>query len=359
MYQPNYERIANTVINTNLDVQPGQEVVIHSRADTIALAELLARAALHREALPTILLRSDDMLISEIMETPLTQLPQAVVPQVEATARADHNITLGVLYTDPRRFRVSVVERARLYRQRLAAIDQVRQAGGGGKWLEIGYPTRQLADALSIPWLTFYEQFWQAVDADYEDLHQRAAWLETTLNAGQTLHISTPLGTDLEVRRGNRPIFCDTGTVESFGDLPAGEVGFAPLETSVQGRVVVDSTRYQGCHAVGLELMFDDGIMTPRRATQGFDSFMTVWDRFDEGRRHLADVGIGINSAVYAVTGYAPMDVKVAGSCHIALGDNILMGGKITSNLHWDMVLLQPTVTVDGTVILKNGRFVQ
>jgi len=50
------------------------------------------------------------------------------------------------------------------------------------------------------------------------------------------------------------------------------------------------------------------------------------------------------------------MDEKIMGSIHIALGDNKDFGGQNDSSLHWDLVMMHPTVTVDDTVIMEEGK---
>jgi leucyl aminopeptidase (aminopeptidase T) len=44
------------------------------------------------------------------------------------------------------------------------------------------------------------------------------------------------------------------------------------------------------------------------------------------------------------------------GQAHIALGDNIYYGGSTQSNVHIDMVLRDPTITLDGATIVENGK---
>jgi len=41
---------------------------------------------------------------------------------------------------------------------------------------------------------------------------------------------------------------------------------------------------------------------------------------------------------------------------HIAIGDNHVIGGTVTSELHLDGLLLRPTVELDGRIIVQDGR---
>jgi leucyl aminopeptidase (aminopeptidase T) len=44
------------------------------------------------------------------------------------------------------------------------------------------------------------------------------------------------------------------------------------------------------------------------------------------------------------------------GTIHIAFGDNHTFGGTIRVSSHQDFVVLNPTLTIDNTPVLKSGR---
>ena len=43
------------------------------------------------------------------------------------------------------------------------------------------------------------------------------------------------------------------------------------------------------------------------------------------------------------------------GTIHIALGNNISMGGSVNVPIHLDGVVKKPTVWMDGKLLMKNG----
>ena len=47
---------------------------------------------------------------------------------------------------------------------------------------------------------------------------------------------------------------------------------------------------------------------------------------------------------------------KKLGTIHVAMGDNISLGGTVQSGIHIDIVILNVTVKLDGKVILENGQ---
>jgi hypothetical protein len=76
----------------------------------------------------------------------------------------------------------------------------------------------------------------------------------------------------------------------------------------------------------------------------------------DPNWSNLAEIGVGLNSAVEYLTGNMIFDEKSAGTAHVALGTNTFMGGVVSASIHCDMVTKDPTLLVDGKVVLDRGR---
>ena len=74
-----------------------------------------------------------------------------------------------------------------------------------------------------------------------------------------------------------------------------------------------------------------------------------------EGARVIAEFGIGTNPSA-RLQGNIITDEKVAGTIHVAIGRNDFLGGKNIAPTHIDGVVSQPTVWVDGKLLLDKGR---
>jgi leucyl aminopeptidase (aminopeptidase T) len=70
---------------------------------------------------------------------------------------------------------------------------------------------------------------------------------------------------------------------------------------------------------------------------------------------NLAELGIGTHDKA-RITGHVLEDEKVIGTIHIAFGDNKSMGGTVRVASHLDGVVMSPTVSVDGELIMKDGK---
>jgi leucyl aminopeptidase (aminopeptidase T) len=69
----------------------------------------------------------------------------------------------------------------------------------------------------------------------------------------------------------------------------------------------------------------------------------------------VAEFGIGTNDKAI-LTGNILEDEKVMGTIHIAFGDNKSMGGSVRVASHLDGLINHPTVWLDETKIMEDGR---
>jgi len=70
---------------------------------------------------------------------------------------------------------------------------------------------------------------------------------------------------------------------------------------------------------------------------------------------NIAELGIGTNDQAI-LSGRVLEDEKVMGTVHIALGNNFGFGGTCQVPMHLDGILLSPTLTIDGQVVIKDGK---
>jgi aminopeptidase len=147
------------------------------------------------------------------------------------------------------------------------------------------------------------------------------------------------------------------GRETDLSNLPAGEICLAPLEDQADGTVVFDLAFWDGRRVEDLEVRFERGVVTPVRAAREFEFFTGILAASDAGAHVIGELGIGLNPAVGEPCGYTLTDEKILGTVHLALGDNRMLGGVNDSTLHWDMMILRPTVEVDGRPLLDDGEW--
>jgi len=70
---------------------------------------------------------------------------------------------------------------------------------------------------------------------------------------------------------------------------------------------------------------------------------------------NIAELGIGLNPHS-RMTGCMLDDEGVLETAHIGIGTNITLGGKIKAACHYDLVIWNPTITIDCEVVVKDGE---
>ena len=71
---------------------------------------------------------------------------------------------------------------------------------------------------------------------------------------------------------------------------------------------------------------------------------------------NLAELGVGTNERA-TLTGNIPEDEKMLGTVHVAFGASAGIGGTVTVPVHLDVLVVDPTLTLDGTTVIDAGRF--
>jgi aminopeptidase len=201
--------------------------------------------------------------------------------------------------------------------------------------------------------------------ADYHEIAEITHKLYERLQGHSEVRITSPLGTDLLMSISGRQVATDPGVVRTpgFRNLPSGECYVAPLETSANGVLVVDKSFPGIVIHNPIKLTFEKGRVTNiegRNEARQLEAILAEGEAKPngEGCRTIAELGIGTNP--YArITGNVMTDEKVMGTIHIAIGHNAVppYNGQNVAPVHLDGVMSQPTLMVDGQLLIDNGRY--
>jgi leucyl aminopeptidase (aminopeptidase T) len=200
----------------------------------------------------------------------------------------------------------------------------------------------------------------RAMRADYDAIARLSTDLARILTDAARVRVTTPAGTDIEMSIEGRTGLADTGLIRERGDfsnLPAGEAYLAPVEGTAEGVIVVDASMAGvGRLAAGetITLVVEGGRAREVRGS-GAETIRGLIESVGEEGGNIAELGIGTNDRA-EVSGVVLEDEKVLGTVHLAVGNNLSMGGHVDVPLHLDGVLFDPTVEVDGVTILKDGK---
>lgn len=356
------ERIRNAarrIVRECANVRAGEHVYIEGRMDSAEYLELLAFECELLGATAFVAPRSDEAAHRRLLELPPEQLERTSRVQLEAARAADVAFVVRMELGDPMLFGDVAPEReAAAIRGRKPVVDQFFVEGK--RWIGTDFPTPGQAAAFGLDYDAFAGMFWRSLDVDYSELRRKADTLAGVLHGARRVRITSPKGTDVVLGIAGRPADKDVGVVggeTDLSNLPAGEVCLAPREDQADGTVVFDLAFWDGRRVEDLEVRFDAGRATLVGATREFEFVQRIVAASGSGADVIGELGIGINPAVGEPCGYTLTDEKILGTVHLALGDNEMLGGTNASALHWDMMILRPTVDVDGTVVLADGEW--
>jgi len=201
--------------------------------------------------------------------------------------------------------------------------------------------------------------FASALPIDYGSLDHSTAVVARALTAATSCRLTSTAGTDLTLQLRGRSAHEDNGNLRepgAFGNLPAGEVYIAPIETDGNGTIVVDgSLAGYGLLRQPLRLHLYGGRIVDA-AGEAADWLLRALDAGRPGLgRTIAELGIGVNPGAQ-VTGTIILDEKARGTAHVAFGTNVSFGGVNDAGVHIDAVLLKPTVHLDGVPFIEDGE---
>ncbi|MEW6622287.1 MAG: aminopeptidase [Bacillota bacterium] len=211
----------------------------------------------------------------------------------------------------------------------------------------------------SMPGIT-EEMILRTLTIDYGVFQEQAAKLEQILSGGGHVHLTSEAGTDLTFSIEGRKGLIDAGIYTKpgdFGNLPAGEVYVAPVEGTAQGILAVDGSM-AGIGIVDrpIILKVEKGLALEVYGGGAAIKLNGILHKYGDKARNIAELGIGIHPTAI-LTGAVLEDEKIQGTVHIALGGNSTIGGTVEVASHLDGIVLKPTLSIDGTLILKSGKF--
>jgi leucyl aminopeptidase (aminopeptidase T) len=212
------------------------------------------------------------------------------------------------------------------------------------------------------------------LQTDYTALAEIERRFAAALKTGE-VHITSPEGTDLRFRAGDRPANLQDGDasasraaqgkvlVDHEIELPAGVVRVAPLEDSVDGVIAFPPSQWDGRPVEALKLRFARGRIVDIAAASGQDAVEAELRKAGDAARAFREIGLGFNPllAVPDRAPWIPYYGYGAGVVRLSLGDNTELGGAVAAAtgqpayVRWNF-FTDLTVTVGSTTWVRNGR---
>jgi leucyl aminopeptidase (aminopeptidase T) len=200
----------------------------------------------------------------------------------------------------------------------------------------------------------------RGMNADYKKIAKLSIKLVEILGQGKNIRVTAPAGTDILFSIEGRKAIASKGLFHEKGEsgnLPTGETYLAPVEGTSNGVFVVDGSMagLGLIKKVNIRIEVENGYATKITGGSLAKKLIQQLDTVGKEARNIAEFGIGTNDSA-KLSGVLLEDEKVMGTIHIALGNNVSMGGKINVPLHLDGVIKKPTVWMDEKLLMKDGK---
>lgn len=196
--------------------------------------------------------------------------------------------------------------------------------------------------------------------ADYKKIIQLSEAVAEKIIHVSNVRIISKLGTEITIPIKKRKIITSTGVLRNIGEsgnLPSGEVYVAPWEGKTNGTIVFDGS-IAGIGVLEEPIVVEVREGFAKRISGGLQGEM-LSDMLDKAGRNanaIGEFGIGTNYKAKLI-GQVLEDEKVKGTVHVAFGNNLSFGGKISVHSHIDGIIKKPTVFFDNEMIMDNGKF--
>ena len=198
------------------------------------------------------------------------------------------------------------------------------------------------------------------IDADFAAIEPRVLRMAAIWDKGSSVHVQTKAGTDLVLditgRLGTPHAKTSIVRPGTFHPVPDIESPVSPVTS--EGVIVCDaSIPYLGIGVLEtpVRLEVKNGNVMKISGGWAADRVRDAWAAMNDPHVYnVAEIGIGMNPSCRLI-GSMLEDEGVATTCHIGVGTSTTLGGTIKASCHYDFIMHDPTIAVDGEVVMAEG----
>jgi leucyl aminopeptidase (aminopeptidase T) len=191
------------------------------------------------------------------------------------------------------------------------------------------------------------------VNIDFHELDAFGKKLIEKLEDSEDILVENAAGTRIAFSVKGRKWKNDNGDISQkgmHGNLPAGEVFTAPVEESLNGRLVISLIDDK----IGEGLMeFEKGHLVNYKG-RGIEEVVSLIGE-DETGRVIGEFGIGTNPKARICSNMLEAE-KAFGTAHFAIGDSYGIGINISPH-HYDALVDRVSIRSNGEYIIRDGKF--
>jgi len=198
------------------------------------------------------------------------------------------------------------------------------------------------------------------IKTDFQKMAFFCEKLAKKYDNGNKIRLYTKKGTELFLEMGCRKMN-KVGPIPIKGECRAApdiEINFPPIEGSANGVIVVDgSIPYLGIGVLDnpVKCVVKEGKIVDITGGKEADTLRDSLSSFNNDLVYnIAEFGIGLNPNA-KLRGNMLEDEGVFGTVHIGIGSSICFGGEIKAPIHYDLIIKDVNIELDGELI-QSGR---
>ena len=234
------------------------------------------------------------------------------------------------------------------------------------------FPSKKDAELVGLDFPVYEKLMMDGIYADPALLTATGGNLRQLLTGAKQVRITTAAGTDFTFSLApGREVYIDDAVVtqerakskliaQRLAALPGGNVFFAPLETSANGKIVVPKARCRFAPMDNVSFEFKNGKLQNFKAAGNAECFEERMKANTGPKDMFGTIWIGTNPSLKVVeddkANFRPFNA--AGMVYIGVGENRIYGGSNNANFGYSFPITNATVSIDGKTVVKDGKLV-
>jgi leucyl aminopeptidase (aminopeptidase T) len=356
-------KFARSVLKNNLQVKPGERLIVEAWTHTLPWAVAIAREARHMGVQVLVPYEDEEAYWDAVSRGEERVLGKAAAHEWAALEKTNVYIHMWGPGDRVRLNALPPAQQKRLFEFNDGWYATAAKKGVRGARLEIGRPYPALAKAYKFDEGQWVDELVRATMVSPDSMARIAAPIARALARGKRLRIRDNRGTDLSLGLARHAPRLEIGRStpaerkEPFRQLftlPTGAVGVALDETVADGTIIGNRTNYyDDAIATGGVFQFRNGKLAHAEFEKGGDRFDREFKKGGKGRDRPGQLRIGLNPELHNTP---QMEDRELGAIMVSLGNNqFYPGGKNRANFFGWIINAGATVEVDGKP-LQIGR---
>lgn len=200
--------------------------------------------------------------------------------------------------------------------------------------------------------------------ADYEAMRPHCEEMARKFTEADEARVTSPQGSDITFSLAGRNGNSHSGIADepgSFTALVHIEANISPVEGTANGTAVFDGAIPNldiGVLEENVRMTVEDGSVINVSGGTEAAKITRVWAEHDDPAVYnIAQLAVGMNPKCHHFNGLFSNDHGRYGNIHLGIGTSSNLGGTTRASVHFDAMMAEATLELDGEIVLENTDF--